>query len=148
MAIRSPLENLYQRIIFILDRICLRLTRKWPLALFQGKNIFSCAFKCKDGVNLFGFFGFISSKLSNLAIFPIATRFFASGPIENFQKFHLLQNIVLLLKLAEKGNQERKRYLDINLNLKAPVLIYIYTSRHFVFVKINVFRVCILLSRV
>ena len=99
-------------------------------------------------ISLGSFFGFISSKLLNLAIFPIATRFFASGPIENFQKFHFLQNIVLLLKLAEKGNQERKRYLDINLNLKAPVLIYIYTSRHFVFVEINVFRVCVLLSHV
>ena len=53
-------------------------------------------------------------KLLYLAIFPIVTRFFASGPIENFQKFHLLQNIVLLLKLAEEGSQ-RKRYHDINL---------------------------------
>ena len=66
-------------------------------------------------IYLGSFFGFISSKLLNLAIFPIATRFFASSPIENFQKFHLLQNIVLLLKLAEK---EMKRYHDINLNSK------------------------------
>ena len=86
---------------------------------------------------LFGLFGFISSYHQNyciyLAIFPIATRFFASSPIENFQKFHLLQNIVLLLKLAEKGNQERKRYLDINLNLSTCIDLYLH---------IEAFRFC------
>ena len=136
------------QIIFILDQIYLRFTRKCPLALFQGKNIFSCAFKCKDDLNYLGYLGsyhhIIKTIVSTLRysrqrqgfLHPVRLRISKSSI-----------SFKTLCSFSSWLRKEIKKGKDIS-TVKAPVLIYIYTSRHFVFVEINVFRVCILLSHV